>query len=386
MKKIKLLYFIASVALFTFSGCDKDVVSTPVTVSLMPNAQIVGNVTAELNLQTAGLEVVPSGTMLLVEVFYADINPVATDGKWSDTVTVASDGKFSVSVPADAGGVSVNITPFSFETDQIQAYGAFYKVLKKNYSCAPAIISIRSGQTMTKDFTFVAANLPSFVDLVNMSGKCQANLNAEQPGLENVPDGTVINFYTSDWKDSVKVVNGTYSINIPNKTVNYKAQFAYAKRVWNVNSDFAQSGYLNINYKFNLNGSFSPVASTNTVDLSFGEGTDMTVDPSPNITVLSGTATADLDLTVAGLENMPDGTKIYFTTGTWGATAVVSSGKYTVSIPRYVNFDSPTNVTYYISFNANRKTITETKSYNYNASGSISTVSAATKTFNITAN
>ncbi len=386
MKKLKFLPLIACVALFALSSCEKDVVSTPVTVGLIPSAQIVGNVNAELNLQTAGLEVVPSGTMLLVEVFYADINPAATNGKWADTVTVASDGKYSVSVPSDAGGVNVNITPFPFEAEQVQAYGAFYKVLKKTYTCAPAIIAIRSGQTMTKDLTFVASNVPSFVDLVNLSGKCEANLNAEQPGLENVPDGTVINFFTSEWKDSVIVANGNYSINMPNKTVNYKAQFTYAKRVWVVNSDFAQSSYQNINHKFKLNGSFSPAGSTNTLDLSFGEGTDLTVDPHPNTTILSGTATADLDLTTAGLENMPDGTRIYFSTGTWGATAIVSSGKYTVSIPRYVDINSPTSVAYNISFNANRKTITETKVYNFNASGLTSTVSAATKTLNITAN
>lgn len=387
MKKFNLSLIVAIIALFTFSGCDKDVISSPVTVSLLPTAHIVGNATAELDLQKAGVETAPVGTMLFVEVFYGNINPAATAGKWSDTITVASDGKYDIAVPADADGVSVIVTPFSFEADQVQSYGAFNNVLKKTFSSVGFSVNVKSGQTIIRDFAYIATNLTSFVDMVRVSGKCLANLNSELPGLENAPNGTVINFYTSDWKDSVAVNNGTYSITVPNKTINYKAQFTSAKRVWVINSDFAQSGYQNVNYKYKLNNSYTPATAINTLDLSFDEGTDMTVDPTPNTTFLSGSASADLDLTIVGFENMPDGTKIYFTTGTWGATAIVSNGKYSLNIPRYVDFNSPAGVLYNISFNANKKTSnTSTAIYNFTASGSTPTVSGATKTLNITAN
>jgi len=386
MKKFKFLSFVALFAIVALSSCQDSVVSTPVSVDLLPKAHIIGRVSAELNLQSSGSEVVPSGTKLLVEVNYSNINSDVTSGKWIDTVTVAADGKYDLAVPSDANGVTVTISPFTFEADQVQPYGAFFKTITKSYSYPKFTVSIGSGETITQDILYVASNLASFVDKVSISGKCQANLNAETPGLESVPNGTVINFYTSDWKDSVTVSNGTYSIVVPNKTVNYKIQFTYAKRVWVTNSDYTLSAYQNINYKYSLTGSLTPTIAINTLDISMGDGADLTVDPNPTTTVLSGSAVADLDLTVAGYENIPDGTKIYFTsaTGDWGAYATVSAGKYTVTIPRYTS--STTSVSYYASFNANKKTSSGTTLYNFVASGLTSTTTSATKTLTITAN
>jgi hypothetical protein len=387
MKEFKFFSFMALFAIVALSSCQDVVVSTPVSIDLLPKAHIVGRVSAELNLQTAGFEVVPTGTKLLVEINYSNINSDATSGKWTDTVTVADDGKYDIAVPADANGVTVSISPFTFEADQVQPYGAFYKTITKSYTFTSLAVSINSGQTKTQDIIYVASTLASFVDKVSISGKCLANLSSETPGLESVPNGTVLNFYTSDWKDSAIVSNGSYSLVVPNKTVTFKIQFVYAKRVWVTNSDYTLSGYQNINYKYSLTGSATPSSSTNTLDISLGEGTDLTVDPTPNTTVLSGLAFADLDATVAGLELVPDGTKIYFTsnTGDWGAVATVSGGKYSITIPRYTSFSSPASVLYNISFNANKKSSSGTLIYNFIASGSTSTTSSATKSFNITA-
>lgn len=383
MKKVIFLAAMSLLALLALTSCEENVVSTPVSVDLVPKAKISGRASAELNLQTAGFEAAPAGTELFVEVNYNGINADVTSGKWMDTIVVDANGMYEIDVPADANGVTVTISPTSFEADQVQNYTAYFKVIKKVYSLNSFTVNISSGNQKTVNFTYGVGDEVTFVDKVSITGKCLANLSAETPGLENAPNGTVLNFFTNDWKDSVAVNNGTYTIVVPNKTVNCKAQFTRLKKVWNS----TLLNYQEISYKYTVNTAFTPNASINTFDISFGEGDDQTVDPSPNTTTLSGTATADSDLTVSGNENMPDGTKIYFedATKTWGAIATVAAGRYSVLIPR--NTTGVSTINYQVNYNANKRTSpTAVSVYNFVGSGSTSTTSASTKTLNITAN
>ena len=269
MKKSKFLPFVAALALIGLGSCtDALVTSTPVYVDLLPKATISGYVTADLNLQNYGKEFAPVDTKLLVEVNYADINPAATAGKWKDTVTVTADGKYSVSVPTDASGVTVTITPFSFEADQIQPYNAFYQTVKMVYSSSKTNVAIVAGQSVVQNIDFTASSLPTFTDKVRVSGKIVANLNSEIIGNENVPDNTVINFYNNTWKDSVKVINGTYSIVVPKGvTVAWICKFNYSKRVWSQSS----LAYNNVNYLYSISGSNSFGAKVDNNDLTGGE-------------------------------------------------------------------------------------------------------------------
>ena len=116
MRKLFFTVVVAMFSLLHFTSCEEMIVSSDQTIDLAPKATLSGDVLAELNLQSSGMEAVPAGTELLVEVNYADINPAST-GKWMDTIQVSADGKYSVQVPADADGVSVAVTPFSFESD-----------------------------------------------------------------------------------------------------------------------------------------------------------------------------------------------------------------------------------------------------------------------------
>ena len=384
MSKLNFLSIIAMVSLLGFGSCkNDDLVSSPVSVDKMPKAIITGYVTAETNLQSVGAEVAPAGTKLLVELNYADINGAAT-GKWQDSVTIDANGKYTLHVPADANGVNVTITPVPFEANQTQAFGAFYPQVKKSYTGVAAVIAIRSGQTLTSDFVFAPANLPTFTDRVNVSGKAQADLSDETVGLENLPNGTIIRFYNATWKDSVAVQNGLYSINVPKGVaVNWEAKFTYSKKVWVNDVDPTLSAYQNINYEYTFTGVKTFNAKAEDEDVTAGVGTDLTVDPNVNVVLLSGTATAELDASTAGLEKMPNGTKIYFYTNTWGATATVADGKYSVSIPKN------TLVSYDINFTANNKVLTglvyANVSYNYAKSATIPATGAKTLTSNLSA-
>jgi len=383
MKRNRLFLGLSVLAIVGLTSCEKEIVSSPIYVDKLPKANITGYVTSEMNLQSDGAEFVPTGTKLLVEVNYSDLNGAAT-GKWKDTVTVDATGKYQAAVPANGSGVTVTITPFAFEADQVQPYGAFYKTVKKSYSAAFIAFTIRSGQAFSKDVSYLTSNLPNFTDKVSVSGKAQANLDARIVGLENVPNGTVITFYNSTWKDSVIVQNGIYSIIVPNgQLVNWKSKFIAAKNVWVTNTNSpSQSGYQSISYQYTIGGSSTFFSNTINNDLSAGEGVDMTVDPNANVVLVSGNATADLDLTTAGNESIPDGTIItfYASDSSWGGTATVSNGKYNVSIPKNKG------VNYYATFVYNKKlTATTFASTTYTLNGTISSTSASTLNSNVVA-
>ena len=346
----KIILLITLSTIITYSSCkDEEVVSSAVRVSTLPNAVITGYVSAEMNLQSLGTEFAPQGTQLLVEVNYIDINPTATSGKWQDMVSVGTNGKYVINVPSDANGVNVRITPFAFEASQIQAYGSLFAQVKKSYTTPPFIIAIRSGQTLSNDFAYFAADLPNFIDQVRVSGKAQANINDEIVGLENIPNGTFLNFYNGSWKDSVIIQNGMYTIDIPKgQLLSYKTEFTCSKRTWIMNADPSLSSYQNINYKFTGTGTKTFTTSTTSEDF-VALGVDITIDPNENTVILSGKAEAQLDESVTGLEKMPDGTKIYFYTAGWGATATVLNGLYNIIIPKNQV------VNYTILFSTNKK-------------------------------
>lgn len=359
---MKKLFFATAVAIFamlSFTSCEEMIVSTDETIDLAPKATITGVVTAELNLQSARAEFVPAGTLLLVEVAYSDINPGSV-GKWMDTIAVVADGKYSVAVPTDANGVNVTITPFAFVADQIQPFGSLAAKVSKTYSAAATIIiNFKSGESRPQDITYnILTDAPSYIDKVRITGKFTANLNQETGGYENVPNGTVINFSKSTWKDSAIVTNGSYTMLVPKSLsvidkVTIKSKFIYSKKVWNSTTNT----YVNVNheYKYDNDRIFNTMDEvfdivSNNSNAPAGEGSDLTVYPI--VSAVTGTAKADLDENFNGLENMPNGTIIKFWTTTapiWGVNVTVSGGQFTVNAPK--------NQTVYWStkFNASKK-------------------------------
>ena len=383
MKKMRLFFVLAVLVTVVFTSCSKDILSSPIAVDSLPKATISGYVTSEMNLQTAGAEFVPAGTQLLVQVGYSELNSNAV-GTWKDTVTVGADGKYVASVPTIAVGVDVLITPFAFEADQVQPYGALSKSIKKTFKTDPLMLNVRPGQSISNNISFSSINLPNSVDKVSISGKVQANLNAEIVGLENVPNGTVINFYNATWKDSVTVQNGIYSIVVPTSTtVNWKVKFTDAKHVWVTNIlSPSESKYQDVNYQYTITGSNSFWSNGTTNDLTAGEGVDLTVDPLANVVQLSGSVTAELNLLTPGLESVPDGTKItfYASDNSWGGTATVMTGKYSINIPKSIG------IKYYSTFVFNKVVnATTTASTTYTLNSSISPYYGSTALVNFIA-
>lgn len=384
MKKTKLFSAMAILTLVSLGSCkNEEVVSSPIYVDNSPKANISGYVTAEMNLQTNGAEFVPAGTQLFVEVNYSDLNSAAT-GKWKDTVTVSATGQYQVDVPANGSGVTVTITPITFEANQIQAYGSFFSQTNKIYSTNPiTLASVRTGQSLKSNITYSLSDLPNFTDKVGITGKVQANLDASVVGLENVPNGTVINFWTSTWKDSVIVQNGIYSIVAPkNSTINWKSKFKYLKNVWNPNTLTYNNSHT---YEYTITGSSPFSSNTTDFDLSAGEGIDLWINPLANVVQVSGAALAELDLTISGLESIPDNAnaKITFYTSdnSWGGTATISAGRYTINVPRNQTINYTGSFTY-----LKRTSATTTVQTTYSFNGSFLSSLNSTQTYPVTAN
>lgn len=383
MKKTKLFSIMAILALVSLSNCkNEEVVSSPIYVDNSPKANISGYVTAEMNLQTNGAEFVPAGAQIFVEVNYSDLNSAAI-GKWKDTVTVSATGQYQVAVPANGSGVTVTITPLTFEANQIQAYGSFFNQINKIYSTNPiTLASVRTGQSLKSNITYALSDLPNFTDKVSISGKFQANLDASVVGLENVPNGTVINFWTSTWKDSVVVQNGIYSMVSPkNSSINWRSKFKYLKNVWNPNTLTYNNSHT---YEYTISGSNSFSSNTTDFDLSAGEGTDTWIDPLANVVQVSGTALADLDLTISGSESIPDNANakitFYASDNSWGGTATISAGRYTINVPRNETIIYTGSFTYLKKTSATTTVLT---TYNFN--GTFFSSSSSTQTVPVTA-
>ncbi len=386
----KLIFTVAVLATLSLTSCEEMIVTSNQTIDLAPKATLSGDVLAELNLQSSGLEAVPAGTQLLVEVNYSDINP-ASVGKWMDTIQVGADGKYMVQVPTDANGVNVSIMPFAFVADQTQIYGSMIAKVSKTYSVTAATVkAIAQGQSIISDINYDKLTAPpSFIEKVRITGTFTANLNQELGGNENVPNQTVVNFFNSSWKDSAVVTNGKYSILVPKGVaLTLKSKFTYSKKVWNLTT----SSYSNLNYEYK----FDALKTFNTMDevvnliaANSGEGDDLTVHPI--VSGVSGTCTADLDESLNGFENMPNATTIKLwttTTPIWGVTTTVSSGRYLISAPK--------NQTVYWStkFNAVKKvgmidplssnTVYVNEDYEYNMNGS-TTFTDDVEAYNISA-
>jgi len=197
------------------------------------------------------------------------------------------------------------------------------------------------------------------------SGTALAELDFSTKGLEYLPDGTKIYFYTSTWGATATVSNGSYSVIVPaGTTVNY---------------------YVKVNASQN---SFSNVVSLHSflVNGTFFSGTSgsryltITVPDTLVTTTISGTAKADLDLSLTGLENLPNGTKITFSTLTWSEAATVTNGNYAINVP------IGSNVYYTItSINGQKSATGVTTTRTFQLNNSFFSSSADNFTLNLTA-
>ena len=373
MKKMNFFVAFATVVSIGLMSCKEEaVVSSAITIAAKDSATITGYVTADLNLQTAGNEAVPVGTSFVVSVPYSSLNASASSGKWQKTVSLAADGKYTVKVPTNTSGVSVTISPISFDADQTQTYAAGIPTttVKSTFSSfSIAVGTLVSGQIKVQNISYSATAIVNPVGMtkVQISGKAQAELDASIIGLENLPDATSIIFTATGWVDSTTVFNGSYTMSVPNGlTVTWKISKLIPTKIWQKDLSSGTYSYVTLSRQFTITGSSFFTANNLKFDIS-----TLTNGTTPAVTSTNTTSTLSGNAQVSGV-NLVDGTVINFynSAKTWGASTTVSAGKYSINVPASDNIffeyvKSSTTYTNY-SFNPIQTTTATTLTANIN--------------------
>jgi hypothetical protein len=210
MKKFLFVILLFSI---TFYSCDKEVQTSPLTIDMANKGTLKGYVFADLDLTKYGQEPAPAGTKVLLSVSYDEYG-YASKGSYQDSVKLDNNGQFQIKIPANAQGVSVNVTPIDFLYDQKQEFNASQPTLKCLFTCSPSAITLKSGEVSINTFVY---GWDSFsYQTVTLSGKLQGEFDESIAGLENVPAGKSITFFCDGWSKTVTTASdGSYSIEVP---------------------------------------------------------------------------------------------------------------------------------------------------------------------------
>lgn len=198
-----------------FTGCEKDIETSDLTLDLTKKATIRAYFYAELDQTALGLEFAPNGTKVMVSIPNSDFNPTAT-GNYIDSAVV-TDGMIEVSVPATNNGVSVSLIPAEFVHEQKQAANQNSSVIKKIYkiTAAQTVGSVKPGQVRYHQATYTTTSFDNFEELVSVKFELKANVD-ENVANEFVPSGTVVTLYTSGWSTTATVsASGRLDANVP---------------------------------------------------------------------------------------------------------------------------------------------------------------------------
>ena len=189
------------------------------STTLLP-ATLVGNVTAELNLQTAGNEAAPSGTVVVI---------TKTEGNESfeTETTLDANGQFSVEVMVNKDGTDeFEVTIRSFVTTQTQSAGT--TPATKNVEFATKTVdygSIAPGQTKIINTTLAAPTVVDgdpAIELVTISGIIYSEINEDQAiASRETLNNKAFTFFTLEdegvaWSKEVTTsASGKYTVEVP---------------------------------------------------------------------------------------------------------------------------------------------------------------------------
>ena len=150
MKKFLLVILLISIV---FYSCDKEVQTSPLTIDMASKGTIKGYVFADLDLTKTGLEPAPAGTKVLLSVSYNEYwyNSM---GSYQDSAKLDNNGQFTVKIPANAEGITVNVTPVDFLYDQKQLNNPTNPTLKRLYQCSHFHIPLISGEVSYNTFSY----------------------------------------------------------------------------------------------------------------------------------------------------------------------------------------------------------------------------------------
>ncbi len=189
------------------------------STTLLP-ATLVGNVTAELNLQTAGNEAAPAGTVVVI---------AKTDGNESfeTETTLDANGQFSVEVMVNKDGTDeFEVTIRSFVTTQTQSAGTTPATKSVEFASETVDYgSIAPGQTKIINTTLDAPTVidgDEAVELVTISGIIYSETNEDQAvaSRETLNSKTFTFFTLEDegvaWSKQVTTsASGKYTVDVP---------------------------------------------------------------------------------------------------------------------------------------------------------------------------
>lgn len=190
-------------------------------------ATLIGNVTAELNLTTAGNEPAPEGTVVTVTLTSSPSiarSLAVQEFEYEGETSLDSNGQFSIEVPFTADGsqeFEVTIAPFT--ANQIQAAGSTPSSIAAEFGSISTTYTVTNGQTQTKDIVYDDPTLATDneTEFVTISGQIFAETDFEDDD-ETLNNQTFV-FYTRETEDNDVVWSqevttndqGTFSVDVP---------------------------------------------------------------------------------------------------------------------------------------------------------------------------
>jgi hypothetical protein len=269
MEKLKSLVAIFATASILLSGCSEKVETSALTLDQSKKATLKVNLYADLNYTTQGLEYAPNGTEVLVRVANNNFNPGAS-GHWTKIETIQS-GAIELEIPVTDQGVTVEIFPMEFIYDQVQAFGSVSSTIKKIFRFVGGATEngVKTGEIRTHEaiYTDMGA-FDNFEETVTKKFELRAEMDVTTPGLEYVPNGTSVTFYTNGWMTTGTVnAAGRIDVTLP-RAENVWVRFQANKVITNNNGDAIVRNYLYDAY-IGIYGQSTPVIEV----ISCGGGT-----------------------------------------------------------------------------------------------------------------
>lgn len=233
MRKSFFGVMIVALALI-FTGCEKEIETSKLTLDLTKEATVRAYLYAELNNTTDGFELVPNGTKVILSIPNSSFNSSAT-GNWIDTAIV-SNGFIEAKVPATNTGVTVTFIPAEFMYNQVQPAFSQTAQIQKIYTVTGAAktLAVKTGEVRSIQIKYEGIeSMTNFTEKVNIKFELKADIDdTNDPDYEYVPSATVVTFYNADWSATATVgEKGVVSIDAP-KSKNINIRFEASKTIW----------------------------------------------------------------------------------------------------------------------------------------------------------
>lgn len=217
-------------------SCEDSIRTSSLTVDEMKTATVNAFFYASLDHKQLGAEYAPDGTPVFIMVDYNELNPMAGQGSWRDTLEIIN-GMIEAEFPVSHAGSAVTLMPEKFIADQIQPHGSVNETVERIYSIPGNTVTIQNvqpGQKIVEEIIYVDQPFANQTEMVEIRFAGQAVFMehyAEPDTLAPIPQGVDITLYTDDWAHETSAGSGgTFEAEVPtNKNINI--EFVTQKRM-----------------------------------------------------------------------------------------------------------------------------------------------------------